>query len=245
MNGSAGAVVLTCRVAPKARPYADALAAAGLAAERLRIAAAEDDVALDAAALLAGASGLLLSGGGDLEPHHFGETLLPDAPTDTPSPARDRLELDLFAAARERRLPVLGICRGLQLANVALGGTLWQDLPLQTGQRGHDFPASAGFALSHRAHAVSPNGSTGPMSDWIARAASRPVNSRHHQAIRDLAPGLRVEAASPDGVVEAISLAADERWLWAVQWHPEDLVDEPEQRALFRAFLDATEGASR
>jgi len=238
-----GAVVLTCRIAPKARFYADALLAAGLKPERLRVAAAEGDGPVDSESLLDGASGLLLSGGGDLEPHLYGETLLAGAPTDTPSPARDRMELDLLAAARERRLPVLGICRGLQLANVAFGGTLWQDLPMQTGHSGHDYPASAGFALSHRAHAVSPNGSSGPMTEWIARAAARPVNSRHHQAIRDLAPGLRVEAEAPDGVIEAVSLPADDGWFWAVQWHPEDLVDEPEQRALFRSFLAAVDGS--
>ncbi len=182
--------------------------------------------------------GLLLAGGPDVDPARYGET--PATETLAVRPERDAHDFAAFAAARALGAPVFGICRGLQVVNVALGGTLWQDLPSQR-DRGlaHDADAS-GRGRDFRAHAVRPRaGHASPFADAVARV--RDVNSRHHQAVKDLAVPLAAVAASPDDVVEAVETRerAGAGWLAAVQWHPEDLVADPHQEALLRSFLDA------
>jgi len=179
--------------------------------------------------------GLLLAGGPDVDPAHYGETSVTQ--TLEVRPERDAHDFAAFAAAEEQGAPVFGICRGLQVLNVALGGTLWQDLPSQR-DRGlaHDADA-AGHGRDFRAHAVRPReGRASPFADAVARALD--VNSRHHQAVKDLAAPLAAVAASPDDVVEAVERHGSS-WLAAVQWHPEDLVADPRQKALFRVFLDS------
>jgi putative glutamine amidotransferase len=177
--------------------------------------------------------GLLLTGGEDLDPAHYGEA---------PSPAlgavdreRDRFELALFAAARAARLPVLGICRGIQLINVALGGTLYQDLPSERpGSLDHD-PPTARDARSH--HVRLAPGSRAAQALGVERLVP---NSFHHQAVKDLAPALIATGWSDDGVVEAVEGRPEDPWLLAVQWHPEEMhadVAAPE-RGLFRALVD-------
>jgi putative glutamine amidotransferase len=131
------------------------------------------------------------------------------------------MELALVREARERDVPVLGICRGLQMMNVAYGGTLHQDI---------------GKAHSEVRHAVSvPPGSK---LHGIVGSESFEIVSRHHQAIKNAAPGLNVTASAPDGVLEAIE-DPERRFLIGVQWHPEDNVESNEDRALFRAFSRA------
>lgn len=170
--------------------------------------------------------GLVLTGGEDVEPARYGAA--PHPKLETIDPARDAAELALIAAARARRLPILAICRGIQILNVAFGGTLYQDLG---SERPGPIAHSGGDDRRH-AIRVEPN-------SLLGRTLGTPhatVNSRHHQAIRDLAPGLRAVAWSEDGLIEAAEAAdAAAPWTLAVQWHPEDLTE----RALFDGFARA------
>lgn len=183
-------------------------------------------------ALLDVVDGVILTGGEDVEPARYGA--LPHALLETPNPARDALELELVARARERRIPTLAICRGLQVVNVALGGTLVQDL---ASERPGNVRHGESSRRSERVHAVRlEEGSR------VARAIGEPglrVNSSHHQAIARLASGLRATGHAEDGVIEAVE-TTDEWELFAVQWHPEELyaAEEPWDRALFAAFCE-------
>lgn len=177
-----------------------------------------------ACALLDRVGGLVLTGGEDVAPARYGAAAHPRlGATD---PERDAVELALVAAATRRRLPILAICRGLQILNVALGGTLYQDLPSERpGPLAHDDDAGR--------HAI-----TIEPGSLLARtlAATRAlVNTRHHQAVRDLAPALRATAWAEDGVLEAAEARDPGAWVLALQWHPED---EPDDR-LFRGFAEA------
>jgi putative glutamine amidotransferase len=180
-----------------------------------------------AAAALAGVRGLVLTGGEDVEPARYGAA--PHPKLQDTDPARDAAELALIAAARERRLPILAICRGIQILNVALGGTLYQDLE---SERPGSLP-HAGDATRHslRVETGSLLGRTLGTGEGTTT-----VNSRHHQAVREVAPGLRPVAWADDGVIEAAEPAdPGAPWMLAVQWHPEDLAE----RALFDGFAQA------
>jgi putative glutamine amidotransferase len=201
--------------------YVRALEAAGLVPLAVPTMLAADR----AGAALAAVRGLVLSGGEDVAPARYGAA--PHPRLGEIDPVRDAAELALIAAARARGLPILAICRGIQILNVALGGTLYQDLDSErpgpvphndeTGR--HHIHVEAGSLLERTLG---------------TRAAS--VNSRHHQAIRDLAPGLTAVAWADDGVIEgAEPTDAKEPWMVAVQWHPEDLTE----RALFDGFARA------
>ena len=185
-------------------------------------------------AMLQGMDGLLLTGGEDVAPARYGEA--PHAALGDVHAGRDDFELALVRAAHERGLPTLAICRGVQIANVALGGTLVQDLPSQwpntlmhesgrgRGERTHEVHLQAGSRLARACGA----------SDFA-------VNSMHHQAIARLAPGLSATALAPDGVIEGVEWDGDGWWMLGAQWHPEELVGtaEPWDRALFAAFAHA------
>ena len=169
-------------------------------------------------------TGLVLTGGTDLNPALYGRARLPQ--TDEPDVERDERETRLLRDSLARDLPVLAICRGMQLLNVFCGGTLTQHI------EDHRSPGVA------NAHPV-----------WIAPESllasvlgpgSYEVNSRHHQAIALLAPSLNVTARAADGTVEALGLP-DRRFILAIQWHPEDRVDGSD-RKLFEAFADALGG---
>jgi putative glutamine amidotransferase len=182
-------------------------------------------------ALLERVDGLVLTGGEDVDPRHYGAERHPA--TGNPHSGRDAWELALIAAARERRLPVLAICRGMQLLNVALGGTLIQDIAAQTPSTlAHDDSA----ARRRRVHAIHCEG--GSRLEAALGAASLSVNSSHHQAIGRVAPGLRVSARAPDGIIEGVETRDQDWWVVGAQWHPEELVATPEpwDRALFSAF---------
>jgi putative glutamine amidotransferase len=182
-------------------------------------------------ALLDGVDALLLSGGADVDPRHYRTSAHPEL--GTVQPDRDTFELALIAEARERELPVLAICRGLQIVNVALGGTLWQDLP---SQRGHH-PQSG--ARTERVHPVDVAPSS-RLATALGTERHR-VNSFHHQAIRDLGSGLAATAHAEDGVIEGIESTTG-WWLLGTQWHPEEFWVEPgsSDLALFRALIAAT-----
>ena len=223
-------VIATDRKQPNER-YRGALLCAGALPEEVVL-------AIPGEKLPAEFDGLLLAGGPDVEPSRFGETV--SAPGVEVRPERDSLDFRLLERALERKVPVFGICRGYQVLNVALGGTLWQDLPSQR-DRGvvHGREDEASPAPDHPVR-VSPGAGTGsPFARAVAAATA--VNSRHHQAVKDLAPSLVALAASPDDLVEAFERRSGP-FCAGVQWHPEELVSHPAQKRLFAAFLDACRG---
>ncbi len=177
------------------------------------------------------AGGLMLTGGEDVDPAAYGQT--PDGAR-TVSPERDGMELELLRRALERRIPVLAICRGIQLLNVGLGGTLYQDLYTQRGQEiDHDRYREFDGHIHAIRTANAERLATVFDSDEIVQ------NSAHHQGIRELAPGLNAVAWAPDGVVEAVEYGEDRAaWTCGVQWHPERKIDEATgtNRRLFERF---------
>ncbi len=177
--------------------------------------------------------GIVLTGGEDVDPALYGQARHEKG--GEPNRARDDTEIALVAAARDMHRPVLAICRGPQILNVALGGTLYQDISSDVpGSLVHD----AADRRTSRVHDVEIE-----PGSRIGRAMSATrisVNSLHHQSARDVAPGLRVTARAPDGIIEGLESDTDEWWVIAVQWHPEEMNDSPESwdRGLFRAFAD-------
>jgi len=184
------------------------------------------------AAYLADIDGLVLIGGADYDPQLYGQPAHPK--TKLVAERRGRFDVPLARAAVAAGLPTLGICGGIQLLNVALGGTLIQ----------HIADAVPG-ALTHtrsgeaeRFHEVTVAG--GSRLAGVVGAGPLEVNSSHHQAIAQPAPGLTVAARAPDGVVEAVE-GTGETFVLGVQWHPERLADRPEHLALFHALVAAAE----
>jgi putative glutamine amidotransferase len=212
--------------------YLAALAACGADASRLRVVSSQVDTPEAAAALLADASGLVLCGGADVAPELYGEPELADAELVTDH-VRDAFEIRLLDTAREQHVPVFGVCRGLQIINVFLGGTLYQHLPAQ-------HPGALRHAVdpqSALAHAVFAEPDGHPLANLL-RSEPCVVNSSHHQGIRRLAPRLATLALSADDLIEAAALPpAEPWWLCGVQWHPENLVELPLQRELWQRFL--------
>jgi putative glutamine amidotransferase len=186
--------------------------------------------------------GLLLPGGVDVDPAIYGQEPHPEL--GKVDDALDEAELVLTRWALEDQLPLLGICRGIQLMNVAAGGTLYQDLRAQfPGAQCHRFVPSQ-YGRDHRGHLVHIE-----PGSHLARALglSVPVNSRHHQAVKDVAPGFVVTARAPDGVIEGLELEGLEHpgapFAVGVQWHPENLAAQDAQMlALFQAFVQAAIG---
>ena len=178
--------------------------------------------------------GLLLSGGGDIEPAQYGaewhETM---GGVDA---ERDRAEFALarWATAGDQVRPLFGICRGAQVLNVACGGTLYRDIGEYPNAIRHTYPTAEYAAQCPHAIKVEEESA-------LARIVGQPVisvNSLHHQACKDIAPGLAVTARSPDGLVEAVEVP-HHPFALAVQWHPECLPRLPEHRRLFEAFIEA------
>jgi putative glutamine amidotransferase len=178
-----------------------------------------------AVAALDGVRGLVLTGGEDVAPARYGAA--PHSKLEATDPDRDAAEVALIAAAATRGVPILAICRGIQILNVALGGTLYQDLDSERP----GLIAHAGDASRHAVRVEA-----GSLLERTLGACAATVNSRHHQAIRDLAPGLRAVAWAEDGVIEGAEPSSPSApWTLAVQWHPEDLTE----RALFDGFARA------
>lgn len=189
---------------------------------------------------LARADALLLAGGEDMAPALFGEE--PHPKLGVVDAERDAAEMALARQALEMGMPLLAICRGIQVLNVAAGGTLFQDIGSQIdGALKHDcfYPA---YPRDHIAHTVeiAPGSRLAAIvaQDAILRSGV-PVNSLHHQAIKALGAGLRVVARAPDGIVEAVE-GTGAAWVLGVQWHPEELAPaRADMRAIFRAFVEA------
>lgn len=180
--------------------------------------------------------GLLLSGGGDVEPTRYGDDMV-HPKTYGIDPLRDRFEVALLDEAFARDTPVFSICRGIQVLNVALGGTLYQDVPDQVSTDPVHAQETVGIPASEPGHQVLP-APGGPLAaHWGEGAVG--VNSFHHQAVRDLAPNLQVAAIADDGVVEAV-WRPDRTFVLGVQWHPELMFElHPEQLAPFKALVEA------
>lgn len=186
----------------------------------------------EAATLLAAASALLLTGGEDVDPDRY------DAPRHPKlgaiDPVRDATEIALVGAARERALPTLAICRGIQLLNVALGGSLVQDIP---SERPSTVPHDTDGPRDTRLHDVEVQ-----PGSRLARALGTTrlsVNSLHHQAVDRVAEGLRATAWAPDGIIEGLEWDGPGWWAVAVQWHPEELALQGSEAdgALFSALV--------
>lgn len=171
---------------------------------------------------------LLLTGGEDVEPARYGEQ--PHPTVGEVNAARDATEVALVTAARERRLPTLAICRGIQLLNVAFGGSLVQDIP---SQRPDSLPHDPDGPRDRRVHEVQVE--PGSRLASLLGATSLRVNSMHHQAVDEVADGLRATAWAPDGLIEGLEWAGRDWWAVAVQWHPEEL--EGKDTALFRGMV--------
>jgi putative glutamine amidotransferase len=207
-------VGVTYSNASKVGPYERALEAVGIEPVLIHP---------DAPILLDGLDGLLLTGGTDVNPKLYHQDQ--HEANDEPEDARDTLEQRLLTSAMERDLPVLAICRGMQLFNVVHDGTLEQHV------EGHRQP---GVSEAHRI-SVEPNTR---LAEAIG-AGSHSVNSRHHQIVDQVGGPLRVSARSEEGYPEALE-RTDRRFAVAVQWHPEDLADSrPEAKRLFQAFADS------
>lgn len=199
--------------------------------------------------LISRIDGLLLAGGADLSPTSYGEQ--PLRPEWSGDPIRDAYELQLVEQARARGLPILGVCRGIQLLNVALGGRLHQDIVTQRAN-------SLVHRDWHQYDALGHDVSLEPQS-WISRiygdVTSLEVNSIHHQGLSELAQPLRATAWAPDGVIEAVQMREGNEWIMGIQWHPEWLepkTDDPctgaggraSGHTIFGAFVEECQARS-
>ncbi|OGL13658.1 MAG: hypothetical protein A3F92_05030 [Candidatus Rokubacteria bacterium RIFCSPLOWO2_12_FULL_71_22] len=185
-------------------------------------------------ALWARLDGLVLTGGGDVDPRHFGEPRHPAVAE--VSEARDALEFELTRRALAQGFPLLAICRGIQVLNVALGGSLHQDIPSEPG-------SPLAHSQTERRHQPTHHVKVREGSRLAAILGTHEVdvNSFHHQALARLGRGLAAVAWAPDGIVEGVEeTAGGDRFVVGVQWHPEDLVEhDPAARRLFAAFVTA------
>jgi putative glutamine amidotransferase len=209
--------------------YIQALADAGAAPVLIPLGLSEAQLARIYASL----DGILFTGGGDIHPRFYG------APYDEQiymlDEDRDRVELSLFQHTMEAQLPFFGICRGFQLVNVGLGGSLYTDILAQhPGAQRHDFyPDFPRDLLAHPVTLVNGSRLAKILGDGQVQ-----VNSLHHQGVRQLAPGLVASAYAPDGMIEALELPGYPFGM-AVQWHPEWLQEHPPMRRLFAQFVQA------
>jgi putative glutamine amidotransferase len=177
-------------------------------------------------------NGILFTGGGDIALRHFSGSDHPRI--DGIDEARDSTELALLRAATNNGKPYLGICRGAQLMNVALGGTLYTHIPDQLqGAIDHDYPGNRRRTIVHPVNVDETTRAAEIFGETLLN-----VNSLHHQGLKDIAPGLRVAGHAPDGLVEVVELP-DHPYAVAVQWHPEWLTDQPAMQRLFKSFVDA------
>lgn len=215
----------------KARPtYMRALKAAGAIPVVMPLDASEEDLKQ----LSKDLDGFLFTGGPDVHPFLFGEET--QAHCGNVSPARDQMEISLLPMIMELQKPILGICRGIQILNIALGGNIWQDIPSQVTR---DFPLahSQPFSYDMPCHTVVLT--EGSLLARISESSSIKVNSMHHQAVKDLAPGLIASAYSTDYLIEALEMP-DYPFFIGVQWHPEYLWEKNKEAfRLFQTFVKA------
>jgi putative glutamine amidotransferase len=227
-----GKILVASDTEKRASFYTAALVAAGVPLEDAQVVTPFSETSLHD--LADHAQAIVLCGGLDVHPERYGESIRPHARIEL-DVERDEMEWDLLDLARERRLPVWGICRGLQVLNVYLGGSLWQDLPTQLPSQIDHSQTKTPDLLAHTLRVIEPEA---PLGELLTRDVPL-VNSRHHQAIKRMAEGLVTIALSPDGLVEAAVLDPEDWWVRAVQWHPENLVELAQQRSLWTDFVQA------
>lgn len=205
--------------------YLDAISAAGGIPVVLPLFAEPDAIQQ-----LAGSfDGFLFTGGPDVSPELYGES---DSGLCVVSPVRDAMETILLKAVLKEDKPVFGICRGIQLINAALGGTLWQDIP---SEHPSEIIHRQEKPYDNTVHTVALQGK---LKELLGKETIR-VNSRHHQAVRILAPKLSTAAISQDGLIEAVEMPG-KRFFLAVQWHPENLYSKDgDAFLLFESFVNA------
>lgn len=175
-------------------------------------------------------SGFLLTGGQDVDPKIYGEKPLPQC--GTPNETRDQTDYLILCYAMEHNLPLLGICRGIQLINAGLGGTLWQDLPSQTGTKIMHSQPPPRDVPAHDVEIV-----PGSPLHELVKTEKLAVNSFHHQGVKDTAPDVTVMAVAEDGLAEAIAVNGKD-FIWGVQWHPEHMFFRDGcEMALFRELV--------
>ncbi len=197
------------------------------------------DYATDAPAdVVRSVDGILLTGGGDVLPSLYGEA--PHAAFDAAEPGRDAYELQLARAAADADVPLLAICRGIQVLNVARGGTLVQHIPDEMSESLNHTLREPPYAIAHDVWIAEGSRLAEVLHDRL-EGDILPVNSRHHQAVKDVGAGLVVTATAPDGVIEAVEDPA-QRFCVGVQWHPENFYRTGEFRDLFEAFVAAARG---
>jgi putative glutamine amidotransferase len=212
-------------------PYYKALLAVGVKPEELEVLSPSPPSTLN----IKDYDGVLFGGGQDINPKYYQEAVkYPDLVQIDAK--RDAFEFELFDRAHRHGLPILGICRGIQMINVKFGGTLYQDLgqDLNAETRVEHGPAQSAPGVAS-IHAVTLTDPESRLAETFKGSCA--VNSRHRQAIKRLGRGLKVTARSADGVVEAVEAADTHPFLVAVQWHPEDMTDQPEARKLFEKFV--------
>jgi putative glutamine amidotransferase len=185
--------------------------------------------------VVATADGILLAGGGDVQPSTYGQTA--HATFDPAEAGRDEYELELVRLASEADVPLFGICRGIQVMNVARGGTLVQHIPEELASGVDHSVREPRYAIAHDIWVTAGSLLERLMKETLEDGGC-PVNSRHHQAVRTLGTGLVTTATAPDGVVEAIE-DPSKRFCLGVQWHPENFYRTGEFRALFEGFIEA------
>jgi putative glutamine amidotransferase len=187
---------------------------------------------------LAGLDGLMLTGGDDVAPALYGEQS--HAAEGSVEPERDEFEIALVKEARARKLPILAICRGIQVMNVAFGGTLIQDIPTEVGtgtEHQLAVPPHPSVAFAHEIWFEKESLLGRLLGERLGDLDSCEVNSRHHQAVKQVAPGFKVAATAPDGVIEAIE-DPSAGFCLGVQWHPENFFRTGEFRPLFEGFVE-------
>ena len=191
------------------------------------------DLSYDSPAdVVASIDALLLTGGGDVLPSIYGAVAHPTF--DAAEPGRDEYEIELVRRALEADVPVLAICRGIQVLNVACGGTLIQDIPDEVGTTINHKVSNPPHSMAHDVWMESGSALRRLLGDDM-----HAVNSRHHQAVKNLGEGLVVTATAPDGVIEAIE-DPTRRFCLGVQWHPENFFRTGEFRVLFEALVQAS-----
>jgi putative glutamine amidotransferase len=183
---------------------------------------------------------VLLTGGADVDPALYADAPHPTTRIDK---ERDAFEIPLSREALARDTPLFAICRGIQVLNVAAGGTLIQDIPSTVSSSVDHAVANVPDTTAHPI-AVTPGTRLAAALDRTLNVATCPVNSRHHQSVRSVAPSFVVSATSPDGVIEAIE-RPDRAFCVGVQWHPENFWRTGEFAQLFEAFVNASQRRGR
>ena len=198
------------------------------------------DASMAAGEVIDGIDGLLLTGGEDIAPARYGEAPHPSV-VDV-DPDRDEFEIALVGEARRRNVPIFAICRGIQLLNVACGGTLVQDISSEVaGALEHRWtvPPHKPYDLAHEVWIDKDTLLARLLRERLSDTDACEANSRHHQAVKKVAEGFRVSATAPDGIIEAIE-DPSARFCLGVQWHPENFWRTGEFRPLFEGFLEAS-----